>query len=118
MCTAFIDYEKAFDSVETDAVIGALKDQGIQRKYKRIMRNVYKGATVTVQIHEKSELVFMRRGVRQSDSISPKLFTATLESIFRKKDWDKHGVFVNGRQVNHLRFAVDIALIARTAEEM
>jgi len=33
MCVAFVDYEKAFDSVETQAILTALKAQGIDDGY-------------------------------------------------------------------------------------
>ena len=37
MSMAFIDYEKAFDSVETPAVMNAVKKQGVTLKYIRMM---------------------------------------------------------------------------------
>ena len=39
---------------------------------------------MTVHLHKESEKIRIKRGVRQGDTISPKLFTATLESIFRR----------------------------------
>ena len=38
----------------------------------------------------------IKRGVRQGDTISPKLFTATLESIFRRLNWENKGVKIDG----------------------
>ena len=37
----FIDYEKAFDSVEIPAVIEALRNQGVQEAYVNILANIY-----------------------------------------------------------------------------
>ena len=62
--------------------------------------------------------VLLRRGVRQGDSISPKLFTAALEYIFRKIDWKDNGLNINGRKLTHLRFADDIILISHNTEEL
>ncbi|EYC37504.1 hypothetical protein Y032_0784g2336 [Ancylostoma ceylanicum] len=53
----------------------------------------------------------VRRGVRQGDTVSPKLFTATLEDVMRRLEWDNMGVRVDGRLLHHLRFADDIVLI-------
>ncbi|EYC22362.1 hypothetical protein Y032_0017g3304 [Ancylostoma ceylanicum] len=53
----------------------------------------------------------VRRGVRQSDIVSPKLFTATLEDVTRRLEWDNMGVRVDGRLLHHLRFTDDIVLI-------
>jgi len=57
------------------------------------------------------------KGVRQGDTISPKLFTACLESIFRI-NWERMGLYINGQYLNHLRFADDIILMSETAEEL
>ncbi|KAK6761478.1 hypothetical protein RB195_022517 [Necator americanus] len=86
LCLTFIDLKKAFDSVETEAVVGALDNQGVPIQY-------------------------IKEGIRQDDRISPKIFTATLENAMRKLEWDDMGVKVDGRQLHHLRFADDIVLI-------
>ncbi|EPB77181.1 hypothetical protein ANCCEY_03707 [Ancylostoma ceylanicum] len=52
-----------------------------------------------------------RRGVRQGDTVSPKLFAATLEDVMRRLEWDNMGVRVDGRLLHHLRFADDIVFI-------
>ncbi|KAK7128640.1 hypothetical protein R3I94_017013 [Phoxinus phoxinus] len=58
------------------------------------------------------------RGVKQGDTISPKLFTACLEQIFRQLNWDKVGIKINGRWLNHLCFADDIVLIGCSAVDV
>lgn len=41
---------------------------------------------------------------RQGDTISPKLFTVAL-NLFISLNWEKKGIKINGRFLNHLRFA-------------
>ncbi|KAE9414850.1 hypothetical protein Angca_005445, partial [Angiostrongylus cantonensis] len=53
----------------------------------------------------------VKRGVRQGDTISPKLFTATLQNVMRTLEWDNMGLKIDGWQLNHLRFADYIVLI-------
>ncbi|EYC05064.1 hypothetical protein Y032_0084g1759 [Ancylostoma ceylanicum] len=53
----------------------------------------------------------VRRGVRQGDTVSPKLFTATLEDVMRRLEWDNMAVRVDGRLLHHLRFADNVVLI-------
>ncbi|KAE9421601.1 hypothetical protein Angca_004753, partial [Angiostrongylus cantonensis] len=53
----------------------------------------------------------VKRGVRQGDTVSPKLFTATLQNVTRTLEWDNMGVKIDGRQLHRLRFADDIVLI-------
>lgn len=60
----------------------------------------------------------MERGVRQGDTISPKLFTLALEDVFKKLNWDKKGIRVDGGMLNHLRFADDVVVLASSLEEL
>ena len=55
--------------------------------------------------------------MRQGDSISPKLFTAVIEEIFRKADLDK-GINIDGERLQNLRFEDDVALVTKTTKEM
>ena len=56
--------------------------------------------------------------MRQGDTISPKLFTACLEGIFRSLDWESKGITINGEKFNHLRFADDIVVIEESLNEI
>ena len=72
----------------------------------------------TVHLHKESETIRIKRGVRQGDTISPKLFTATLESIFRRLNWEHKGVKIDGEFLSNLRFADDIFLCTETPQEL
>ena len=41
LCMAFIDYEKAFNSVETSAVMKALRRQEAEEIYVKILEDIY-----------------------------------------------------------------------------
>lgn len=58
--------------------------------------------------------------MKQGDPLSPKLFTATLEEIFRKlaASWERKGKGVCGRILANLRFADDTVLFAPSASEL
>ena len=58
------------------------------------------------------------RPTLQGDTISPKLFTATLESIFRRLNLENKGVKIDGEFLSHLRFADDIFLCTETPQEL
>ncbi len=121
LCLTFIDLKKAFDSVETEAVMEALDRQGVPTQYIKILRELYRDFTTKVCPFYEDIIIDVKRGVRQGDTISPKLFTATLENVMRDLEWDGKGVKVDGRQLHHLRFADDIVFITPTisqAEQM
>ncbi|KAJ1357070.1 hypothetical protein KIN20_015098 [Parelaphostrongylus tenuis] len=76
-----------------------------------ILRELYKDFTTRISPFYNNITIDVRRGVRQGDTISPKLFTATLQNVMRTLEWDEMGVKIDGRQLNHLRFVDDIVLI-------
>ena len=41
LCVAFVDYEKAFDSVQPQAILTSLQEQGIEDVYIEILKDVY-----------------------------------------------------------------------------
>ena len=40
LCVAFVDYEKAFDSVQTHAILTSLQEQGIEDVYIDILKDI------------------------------------------------------------------------------
>ena len=84
----------------------------------QLLQSIYGNASATTKLHEMSQPISIKRGVRQGDTISPKLFTAALENIFRGLNWERKGININGSYLNHLRFADDIVIVAKTPQEL
>nr|CDJ91750.1 RNA-directed DNA polymerase (reverse transcriptase) domain containing protein [Haemonchus contortus] len=116
LCLTFIDLKKAFDTVETEAVIEALGNQGVPTEYIRMLRELHRNFTTRISPFYKEVIVNMKRGVRQGDTISPKPFSAALENIMRHFEWGDLGVKVDGL-LHHLRFADDFVLITPYIEQ-
>jgi endonuclease/exonuclease/phosphatase family metal-dependent hydrolase len=115
---AFIDYEKAFDSTETWSILDSLDECRVDSRYTKMIKYIYENATSCIELHEKTDKFKIGRGVRQGDTISPKLFTAALEGIFKKLNWSKMGININGKFLSHLRFADDIILFATNKRQL
>ncbi|GBP91608.1 LINE-1 retrotransposable element ORF2 protein [Eumeta japonica] len=115
---AFIDYSKAFDSLQHAKIWEALLQQGIEHKYIRLIRIIYSRSTAIIELEKKSTPFRVEKGVRQGDPLSPKLFSAVLESVFRRLNWEHLGINIDGHLLSHLRFADDIVLLAKTAEDL
>ncbi|MEG7521477.1 MAG: reverse transcriptase domain-containing protein, partial [Chromatiales bacterium] len=96
----------------------SLQEQGIEDVYVELLKDIYTNRSMRVHIHKESNKINIRRGVRQGDTISPKLFTATLESIFRRLTWESRGLRIDGEYLSHLRFANDILICANTPHEL
>ncbi|KAK6726458.1 hypothetical protein RB195_004650 [Necator americanus] len=80
LCLTFIDLKKAFNSVETEAVAEVLDNQGVPTQCIKVLRELYSNFTTGISPFYKNIIIDVKRGVRQGDVISPKIFTATLEN--------------------------------------
>ncbi|KAL0810833.1 hypothetical protein ABMA28_010143 [Loxostege sticticalis] len=108
---AFIDYKKAFDSVETWAIIQSLQNARIDHRYSRLVDYITKTSKMKVNIPPETRAIKIEKGVRQGDSLSPKLFTLVLEDIFKNLRWENLGLEIEGKRLNNLWFADDIVLL-------
>ncbi len=61
---AFIDNEKAFDSVKTSVVRHALRQQGVDEQYIKVLEYICRDSMATIKIHKKSREIAIRKGVR------------------------------------------------------
>lgn len=114
----FVDFNKAFDTLEHGYIWDALKTQGVQLKYVRILQNVYTKSTGQVKLETLGDEFPIKRGVRQGDPISPTLFAAVLEMIFRNLDWRNNGININGENLSHLRFADDLIIFSNNSKSL
>ncbi|EPB74532.1 hypothetical protein ANCCEY_06389 [Ancylostoma ceylanicum] len=113
----FIDYKKAFDSMEPAKVWKAQEVQGAEARYTKVLTEWYSGCTTVFRPFLNDIKVSVETGVRQEDPASPNSFSACLESVIRNCDWDTFGVLIDGERLNHLRFADDIVLIPSSADD-
>jgi hypothetical protein len=115
---AFVDYNKAFDSLKHSEIWKSLNEQGVPHKYIRIIMQLYKHNTAKIKLERIGEEFEIKKGVRQGDPLSPKIFTAVLETVFRRLNWEEHGLNINGTKLNHLRFADDLILLTDDPAEL
>ena len=50
LCVGYIDYKKAFDSVEHFAIFEALRKINVKEDYVQILENIYFNATARIHI--------------------------------------------------------------------
>ncbi|KAK6739909.1 hypothetical protein RB195_008414 [Necator americanus] len=101
----FADYEKAFDSVETNAILSALVDQGVDAPYVKTLVSCYERSTTEIQLFHRPLTIPIGKGLRQGNTISPKLFTAALQWIMKSLSWEERGIRVDGRFLSCLHFS-------------
>ncbi|VDP59331.1 unnamed protein product [Schistosoma curassoni] len=117
----FIDYEKAFDSVDRRTLWKLLRHYGVLENIVNIIRNSYDGLQCKV-VHGGllTDAFQVRTRVRQGCLLSPFLFLLVVDWIMRTSTSEgKHGIqWTAQNQLNDLDFAGDLALLSHTHEQM
>ena len=117
----FIAYAKAFDCVDHNKLWKILKEMGIQDHLTCLLRNLYAGQEATVRTgHGTTDWFQIGKGVHQSCILSPCLFNLYAEYIMRNAGLEEAqaGIKIAGRNINNLRYAVDITFMAESEEEI
>ena len=114
----FIDFEKAFDSIDRNILWGKLEKMGLDGKFVRMLKCMYECVEMRVKVgmNGVSESFFADRGVRQGCKLSPLLFALfinDLPSFF--EDVAMHSPFVQGVDIRVLLFADDVVLIGESS---
>ena len=112
---AFVDFEKAFDSVHRHTLWRIIEAYGIPSKYISIMRNIYDGTQCCVKTADGTTDWFeIKTGVRQGCVLSTLLFLIVIDFVMRRTSQTNKGIAVNGRAqlLSDLDFADDIVLLS------
>ena len=84
--------------------------RNINKIYVKILQNIYSQATTRIHLDKLASGEFpVNKGVRQGDPLSPKLFIAVIEKVFKKANISE-GRNVERETLTNLRFADDVAL--------
>ena len=98
-----------------------LREMGIPDHLTCILRNLYAGQEATVRTgYGTTDWFKIGKGIRQSCILSPCLFTFYAEYIMQYAELDESqaGVEIVETNVNNLRYAGDITLMAESKEEL
>ena len=117
----FIYYAKAFDCVDYNKVWKILKEMKIPDHLTCVLRNLYAGQEATVRIgHGTTDWFQIRKGVGQGCILSPCLFNLYAEHIVQNARLNEAQarIKIARRNINNLRNADDITLMAEIKEEL
>ena len=117
----FIDYAKAFDSVDHNRLWKTLKEMRIPDHLTFLLRNLYAGQEATVRTgHRTTDWFQIGNGVCQGCILSPCLFNLYAEYIMRNAGLNEAqtGIKIVGGNINNLRYADGTTLMAESEEEL
>ena len=120
MYFCFIDYAKVFGCVDHNKLWKILKEMGILDYLTCPLRNLYVGQEATVRTrHGIRDWFKTGERVHQGCIMSPCLFNLYAEDMQNARlDETQTGIKIAGRNINNLRYADDITLLAENKEEL
>ena len=118
---AFVDLQKAYDTVPLNMLWPCLERQQIPRVYIHAAKKLYCGGTSAVKVgNEVSKEFEVTRGLRQGCSLSPPLFKIFLERALN--DWKRKcggmGIPIDDEVLYTLLFADDQVLLATDRDDI
>ena len=116
----FIDYAKAFDCVDHHKLWKIFKEMGIPEHLICLLRNLYAGQEATAGTGHGTDWFQIGKGVCQGCILSPCLFNFYAQYIIRNAGLEEAqaGIKTAGRNIDILRYADDITLMAESEEEL
>ena len=117
----FVDFEKAFDSVDRNILWKLMRHYGIPEKIVSLVKFSYDGTNCQV-FHDGqlSDPFDINTGVRQGCLLSPFLFILIIDWIMKETTKGRRNglQWTLWQQLDDLDFADDIALISHSQEQM
>ena len=120
----FIDYEKAFDSVDRNTLWKLLRHYGVPEKIVSLIRKSYDGMNNRV-VHgqQLTDSFKVHTGVRQGCLLSPFLFLLAIDWVMKESTAGKRNgiqwtLMGPHSQLDDLDFADDLALLSSTKRQM
>jgi hypothetical protein len=117
----FVDYERAFDSIDRKCMWAALTNKGLPQKFVNLIKEGYNGYKCRI-LHEGtlSEEFETSTGVRQGCILSPLLFLVVIDEVLKTTVQDKKRglMWTFEENLEDLDFADDICLLSQNGKQL
>ena len=115
----FVDYQKAFDSLDRNTLWKILAFYGVPKKIIDIIKSMYENQNVKVLFKGKlSNSFIVLTGVRQGCLLSPFLFLLAIDFILRYCNNGNGFPWIADEELDDLDFADDLAVTANTIDKI
>ena len=113
----FVDFAKAFDSVNYGALWHKLLAYGVHGHMLKTIQSLYANLQSCVRVNGRlTDWFSQTAGVRQGDTLAPTLFALFVNDLATDIKSLSKGVPINGEQISILMYADDVVLISDSEE--
>ena len=114
---AFIDFKKAYDTVNRDLLLERLKALGINGIFLRNVEAMYKrtGYFIKVKSGHLENKINSNLGLKQGCPLSPMLFNLYIDDIEDMFDEDCEPVCIQNERISHFLYADDLVLLSHSS---
>jgi len=114
VCQLFIEFKKAYNSVQREVVNNILIEIDIPTKLVRLIKMCLNETYSRVQVGKQlSDMFPIRNGLKQGDALLPLLLNFVVEYAIRRVHVDQDGLKLNGTH-QLLVYADDISILGRS----
>ena len=116
---AFIDFKKAYDSINRNLLFTKLNDIGIGGNMFKALLSVYKDVKCCVRLNGiETEWFPVDCGLKQGCSLSPILFNFFINDLVTRISAMEIGIDIDGENVAILLYADDAVLVCESEKEL
>ena len=116
---AFIDFKKAYDSIDRGLLWSKMASIGIGNKVLSAIKGIYQNVSCCVKINGLDTNWFeVTTGLKQGCLLSPLLFNIYINDLVNVLKENCQGVKIGGENVCVLMYADDLALIAQNERDL
>ena len=114
---AFIDFKKAYDTVNRDLLLQRLKALGINGIFLRNIEAMYKttGYFIKVKSGHLENKINSNLGLKQGCPLSPMLFNLYIDDIEDMFDEDCEPVYIQNERISHFLYADALVLLSHSS---
>ena len=114
---AFIDFRKAYDTVNRDKMLQQLQKIGAGSKFIENIRSIYEKVQYAIKVKGKvMDPILSNLGLKQGCPLSPLLFNLYINDIakYLDKDSKEPKIVLQGVEITHFLYADDLVIVSPT----
>ena len=116
---AFIDFRKAYDTVNRDKMLKCLQDMGTGNKFTANINAIYRSVKYSIKLKGKvMDPISSNLGLKQGCPLSPLLFNIYINIIseYLNRNTTEPNINLQGVEVTHFLYADDLVIISPTVK--